>query len=639
MNHSMKDDLSHANQPTSGSTICTQGLLNLIDLLRRRVQEHREKTVYTYLKDGESQETRLTYGELERRALAIAAHLQSSLSPGARVLLLYPPGTEFPTAFFGCLCAGMVAVPTYPPHSNQFLANLGAIVSDAGPTVALTTASTLEEYRRQIDQTPALRALKWIPTDTIPDDLANAWQEPPIGADSLAVLQYTSGSTGSPKGVMVSHGNLLHNSSVIHAIFGNSPRIRGVIWLPPYHDMGLIGGIVGPVYAGGDTILISPVHFIQKPLRWLMAISRYKATTSGGPNFAYDLCVRKITSEQKSGLDLSSWEVAFNGAEPVRAETLHRFAAAFESCGFRQKAYLPCYGLAETTLIASGCNKSSEPTVLQADAQALKAGRLALAAEDGEHDFKLVANGGAPPDHEIVIVDPEKQTPCESDKIGEIWIAGPSVAQGYWNRPEDSEETFRARLADTGEGPFLRTGDLGFIHAGQLYVTGRLKDLIIIRGINHYPQDIERTVERSHEALRAGCGAAFAVEVGDEERLVVVQEIERRYIRKLDAEAVIGAIRQSVSREHGIQAYAVVLIKTSSLPKTTSGKVQRHLCREHFIQGSLKVVAECVGYSQEGEPEIPLQAWEACRPGHVRADASAASPSEGRHARSRRVGI
>ena len=244
MNNSMKDDLSHANQPTSGSTICTQGLPNLIHLLRRRVQEHREKTVYTYLKDGESQETRLTYGELERRALAIAAHLQSHLSPGERVLLLYPPGTEFPTAFFGCLCAGMVAVPTYPPHSNQFLASLGAIVSDAGPTVALTTASTLEEYRRQIDQTPALMALKWIPTDTIPDDLANAWQEPPIGADSLAVLQYTSGSTGSPKGVMVSHGNLLHNSSVIHAVFGNSPSSRGVIWLPPYHDMGLIGGII-----------------------------------------------------------------------------------------------------------------------------------------------------------------------------------------------------------------------------------------------------------------------------------------------------------------------------------------------------------------------------------------------------------
>ncbi|MBN2439601.1 MAG: aminotransferase class I/II-fold pyridoxal phosphate-dependent enzyme [Deltaproteobacteria bacterium] len=620
----MKDDLKHANQHCSSSTVCPQRLTNLIQLLRRRVQEHREKTVFTYLKDGESQETRLTYCELERRALAIAALLQSRFSPGERVLLIYPPGIEFPAAFFGCLCAGMIAVTAYPPQSNLFLATLEATVSDAEPAVALTTASILEEHRRQIDQTPGLMALQWIPTDTISDDMANAWQEPSLGADSIALLQYTSGSTGSPKGVMVSHGNLLHNSAVIHAVFGNSPSIRGVIWLPPYHDMGLIGGIIQPVYAGMDTILISPVHFIQKPLRWLMAISRYKATVSGGPNFAYDLCVRKITTEQKSGLDLSSWDIAFNGAEPVRRETLRRFAAAFESCGFRQKAYLPCYGLAETTLIASGSKKGSEPTFVQADAHALKVGRLSLAAGDREHDAKLVGNGGTPPDHTIVIVDPEEKTPCKSATIGEIWIAGPSVAKGYWNRPEDSEQTFRARLADTDEGPFLRTGDLGFFHAGQLFVAGRLKDLIIIRGLNHYPQDIERTVERSHEALRASGGAAFSVEVGDEERLVVVQEIERRFIKKIDAEAVISAIRQSVTREHGIQAYAVVLLKTSSLPKTTSGKVQRRLCREHFIQGRLKVVAECVGYSQEVESEIPLQARKACRPGHMRADGSAA---------------
>jgi 8-amino-7-oxononanoate synthase len=625
MNNGMKDDLIQGNECKAGSIICAQGLSNMIHLLRRRVQEHGEKMVYTYLKDGESQETKLTYSELEVRAHAIAARLQSCISPGERVLLLYPPGTEFPTAFFGCLCAGMIAVPTYPPHSNQFLTSLIATVSDAGPRVALTTASTLEEYRHLIDQTPGLTALNWICTDTIPDNLANAWQEPPIGAESLAVLQYTSGSTGSPKGVMVSHGNLLHNSSVICAVFGHSPSSRGIIWLPPYHDMGLIGGIIQPVYAGADAILISPVHLIQKPLRWLRAISHYKGTTSGGPNFAYDLCVRKITSEQKAGLDLSSWEVAFNGAEPVRGETLHRFAAAFESCGFRRKAYLPCYGLAEITLLASGYDKSSEPTLLQPDARALKAGRLALSAEGRERDFKLVGNGGAPPDHKIVIVDPEKQTPCKSNKVGEIWIAGPSVAQGYWNRPEDSEQTFRARLADNGAGPFLRTGDLGFIHDGQVFVTGRLKDLIIIRGLNHYPQDIERTVERSHEALHADSGAAFSVEVEDEERLVVVQEVERQYIRKLDAEAVIGAIRQSVAREHGILAYAIVLLKTYSLPKTSSGKVQRHLCRKHFIQGSLKVVAESVGFSREAEPEIPFQAWEQCRPGCMSADNSAGS--------------
>jgi acyl carrier protein len=322
-----------------------------------------------------------------------------------------------------------------------------------------------------------------------------------------------------------------------------------------------------------------------------MAISRYRATTSGGPNFAYDLCVRKVTEEQKAGLDLSSWDVAFNGAEPVKGETLQRFAAAFAACGLRQRAYLPCYGLAETTLIACGCSKGSEPTFFGADAQALKAGSLVPATEDRQGGNELVGNGEAPTDHDIVIVDPEKRTPCSSDEVGEIWIAGPSVAQGYWNRPEESARTFRARLADTGEGPFLRTGDLGFLHAGQLFVTGRLKDLIIIRGLNHYPQDIERTVERSHQSLRRDCGAAFAVEIEGEERLVVVQEIERRYIKKLDAEAVIGAIRQSVSREHGIRVYAVMLIKTSSLPKTTSGKVQRHLCREYFSRGGLNVVA------------------------------------------------
>ena len=620
----MKDDLDRADQPSSRSTICQPELLNMIRLLRRRAHAHREKTVYIYLKDGESQESRLTYGELERRALAIAAHLQAHFPSGGRVLLLYAMGTEFPTALFGCLCAGMVAVPTYPPHSNQFLANLQATVSDAKPAAALTTASSLEQFRRQIDQSPGLMALKWIPTDTIPDVLADSWQEPTIGCDSLAVLQYTSGSTGNPKGVMVSHGNLLHNSSAIHSIFGHSPSFRGVTWLPPYHDMGLIGGILQPVYAGAEAILMSPVHFIQKPLRWLEAISHYRATTSGGPNFAYDLCVRKITAQQKSELDLSSWDVAFNGAEPVRGETLQRFSAAFKSCGFRQTAYLPCYGLAETTLIASGCSKQSGPTFLPVDAHALKAGRLDLAVQEKAPILNLVGNGEAPPGHAIVIADPEKQTPCKSDTLGEIWIAGPSVAQGYWNRPEESEQTFRARLADRSAGPFLRTGDLGFIHAGQLFVTGRIKDLIIIRGLNHYPQDIERTVERSHEALRTGGGAAFSVDVDGEERLVVVQEVERRYIKKLEAEEVIGAVRQRVSQEHGLQAYAVELIKTSSLPKTTSGKIQRRLCRDHFIQGSLKVVARCVGHSQAVAPETSIQEPKACPPCNSWGEASAA---------------
>ncbi len=631
MYNSLEDDSSHTAHFSPVPRSCTPGVTNLIHLLRRRAQVHGEKTIYTYLNDGESQETGLTYCELEQRALAIAAHLQSRFSPGERVLLLYPTGIEFPAAFFGCLCAGMVAVPVNLPYSNRFLASLAATAADAEPAAALSTASTLEKYGHQIGQTPGLATLNWIATDTIADDLADGWQEPPLGADSSAVFQYTSGSTGNPKGIMVSHGNILHNSAAIQTVFGHSSSMRGIIWLPPYHDMGLVGGIIQPLYAGGDAILISPVHFIQKPLRWLMAISRYKGTSSGGPNFAYDLCVQKITPEQKSELDLSSWDVAFNGAEPVRWETLQRFTAAFEPCGFRQKAFLPCYGLSEMTLIATGCDKSAKPTFLQVDAQALIAGRFSLAAEDSEHDFELVGTGEVLPGHEIVIVDPETQTLCERDKIGEIWISGPSVAQGYWNRPEDSEQTFRARLADTGEGPFLRTGDLGFIHAGQLIVTGRLKDLIIIRGLNYYPQDIEGTVERSHEALRPGCGVAFAVEVGGDERLVVVQEIERLHLRKLDAVAVVKSICQSVSREHGIGVYAVALIKTASLPKTTSGKVQRRLCREHFIQGNLQVVAKCPVPSWEVEPRIPRdEAWDEWKPGHMRTDTSAASLPDGR---------
>ena len=633
------NDLNHGNQSSSSSTALSIEPSNMIHLLRRRVQEHGEKTVYTYLQDGESQECRLTYCELERRALAIAAELQSYFSSGERVLLIFPPGTEFPTAFYGCLCAGMIAVPTYPPYSNQFLANLKAIVSDAGPTVALTTTFIMEKYKRQIDQTPGLKTLTWIPIDTIADDRADVWQEPPIGADSLAVLQYTSGSTGSPKGVMVSHGNLLHNSSVIQTVFEHSPNNRGVIWLPPHHDMGLVGGILGTVYAGMDTILMSPVHFIQKPIRWLAAISHHKATTSGGPNFAYDLCVRKITSDQKAELDLSSWEVAFNGAEPVRAETLQRFTVAFESCGFHRKAFLPCYGLSEATLMAAGHKKNAKPTFLQADAHALKTGGVVLPATGGKHEFNLVGNGETPQDHEIVIADPENKTLCKSGTVGEIWMAGPSVAQGYWNQPAESERSFRARLGDRNEGAFMRTGDLGFIHAGQLFVTGRLKDLIIIRGLNYYPQDIERTVERSHEALRPNGGAAFAVEVGDQERLVVAHEIERPYIKNLDAETVIGAIRQNVSREHGVQAYAVVLLKTSSLPQNDQRKSQAPPLPGTVYPGQLEsryrvrwvFPGRCVGGSPPGTGSIGTGRHEG---GHL-----GRKPLEGRRAQNRRIGL
>ncbi len=561
----------------------------LNDLLRWRAHYQSNQQGYTFLVDGETQEQHLTYGELDAQARAIGALLQSMDATGERVLLLYPPGLEYVAAFFGCLYAGAVAVPSYPPRLNRPDPRLQAIVADSQAALALATSSILSSLERRFDHTPELAALKWSATDELAGDLAAAWQEPEVNGDSLAFLQYTSGSTAAPKGVALTHGNLLHNSALIHGCFGHTPASRGVIWLPPYHDMGLIGGIIQPLYGSLYVVLMSPLAFLQQPLRWLRAITRYRATTSGGPNFAYDLCVIKIAPEQRAELDLSSWDLAFNGAEPVRTETMERFAAFFAPCGFRREAFYPCYGLAEATLIASGGQKAARPIVREFQATALEQKRVVRAAPEEKNSRTLVGCGQSLPDQQIVIADPESLIHCSPDQVGEIWVSGPSIAQGYWNRPQETAHTFGACLADSGQGPFLRTGDLGFLQDGELFIAGRIKDLIIIRGRNHYPQDIELTVERSHPALQPGSGAAFSVDVADEERLVVVQEVRRTH-RKADVDEVARAIRQAVFQEHELQVYGVVLIKPVSLPKTSSGKVQRHLCRAQFLEGSLRVI-------------------------------------------------
>jgi acyl-CoA synthetase (AMP-forming)/AMP-acid ligase II len=564
----------------------------LVDLLRYRALHQPCKIAFTFLQDGETEASSLTYQELDRQARAIAAQMQSLGGRGERALLLYPPGLEFIEAFFGCLYAGVVAVPAYPPRPNQCLSRLQAIVADAQATIALTTTTVLSNVERQFAQSGNLQDLRWLATDNIASALASDWQEPTVSSDNLAFLQYTSGSTGTPKGVMVSHGNLLHNSALIHKCFEHTPNSRGVIWLPPYHDMGLIGGVLQPLYGGFAVTLMSPTAFLQKPLRWLQAISRYKATTSGGPNFAYDLCVRKIKPEHLASLDLSSWEVAFNGAEPIRAETLERFAAAFEPCGFRASAFYPCYGMAETTLIVSGGLKTAPPVLKTVQGDALEQNRVVPAFRNTDGARTLVGCGQTWLGQQIVIADPETLTRCGGNEVGEIWVCGKSVAQGYWRKPEETEKTFNAYLADTDEGPFFRTGDLGFLQDGDLFITGRLKDVVIIRGRNHYPQDIELTVEKSHPALRSACGAAFAVEVKGQERLVVVQEVERSYLRKLDVNEVVGNIREMVAQEHDLQVYTVLLLKTGSIPKTSSGKIQRHACQNRFLTGSLDVVED-----------------------------------------------
>ena len=564
----------------------------LIDLLRYRAVQQPNRTAFIFLQNGETESGRLTYQELDTKARKIAYQIRFKASAGERVLLLYPSGLDFITAFFGCLYAGVIAVPAYPPRVNQNLFRLQALVIDAQAKVALTTTPLLANLEPKWVESLEMPTVHWLATDNIDSNQGIEWQYPEEDNDALAFLQYTSGSTGKPKGVMVSHGNILHNLALIQKYFEHTPNSQGVIWLPPYHDMGLIGGVLQPIYSGFPVILMSPIDFLQKPVRWLMAISRYKATTSGGPNFAYDLCINKITPEQRASLDLSSWDVAFNGAEPIRRETLTEFTTTFYPCGFREEAFYPCYGMAETTLLVSGGLKAASPVIYSVDSVALTQNRVVKATDNSSNVRAIVSCGHTLLEQKVRIVDYETSCQCPPDRVGEIWVSSASVAQGYWNQPEQTKKTFQAVLADTGEGPFLRTGDLGFLHRGELFITGRLKDVIIIRGRNHYPQDIEQTVEQSHPSLRLGCGAAFAVQVDGEEKLVVVQEIERTALRQLDSEMVIGEIRRAIAKEHDLQVYGVQLLKPGSIPKTSSGKIQRGVCRSGFLDKSLTVVGE-----------------------------------------------
>lgn len=565
------------------------GPSTLVELLRHRARHQPNDTAFVFLVDGEREEASLTYAELDRRARALAAWLGERDLQAHRALLLYPPGLEFIVGFFGCLYAGVVAVPAYPPRMNRSLDRIQAIAADAEAAVALTTQAVLDRVTPLLEHAADLKNLTWLATDGVPADYERHWREPAIGGETLAFLQYTSGSTGTPKGVMLSHSNLLHNCALIAYAFEHTRSGIGVFWLPSYHDMGLVGGVLQPLWVGRPNVLMSPMAFLQRPVRWLQAITKYRGTTSGGPNFAYDLCVRKITAEQRARLDLSSWQVAFNGAEPVRSETLDRFVEVFGPCGFRREAFYPCYGLAEATLIVSGGYKAAPPVVRAFDTRALENGLVLPVAEHQRGGRRLVGNGQCLPDQKIVIVDPETHTRCPDGEIGEVWVSGPSVALGYWKRREETEHTFRATLRDTGTGPFLRTGDLGFFYEDELFIAGRIKDLIIIRGLNHYPQDIELTVEKSHPALRPGCGAAFTVENEQgETRLVIVYEVERQQTGNLPP--VFEAIHKAVARHHELLVDEIVLVKMNTVPKTSSGKIQRHACRNAYLDGSLDVI-------------------------------------------------
>ena len=575
------------------------------EILQRRASHESARTAYVYLGDGEREEARVDYAELDLRARAVGASLQELHARGERALLLYPPGLDFVAAFFGCLYSGVVAVPAYPPHPARpevTLPKLQAILADSQARFVLTTPAILAKVAPLFSRGEQLH---WLATGEIDRARADDWKETRVASDDLAFLQYTSGSTSAPKGVMVSHRNLLQNSAYIHHGFEHTPESVSVTWLPAYHDMGLIDGIVQPVYGGFTGYVMPQTSFLQRPLRWLQAISRYRATHSGGPNFAYEHCVNKIRPEQRSGLDLSCWRVAYNGAEPVRDETLRRFAASFEECGFRSSAFYPAYGLAEATLkVAGGRN----PLVCKLESAPLEENLLveASATSDPRNVRTLVSSGRLDLGTRVVIVEPASLTECAQGRVGEVWVSGAGVAQGYWNRPELSEQTFRAHLSDTGDGPFLRTGDLGFIKDGELFITGRLKDLIIIGGRNHYPQDIELTAEQCHPALRSGCTAAFSVDVEAEERLVIAAEFDPRSMRFVAESEMSGAatrrvpeedwkfvktaVLRAVSDNFGLHVHELVLLKVGGVPKTSSGKIKRQECRKAYLTGALERV-------------------------------------------------
>ena len=574
---------------------------SLVDCVQTRGQMHPDRTSFIYLRDGEVEAGRLTFGALDARARAAGAALRARGCEGGRVLLAYPQGLDFIVAFMAVLYAGGTAVPAPAANAGRVAkARIQSIIADADLAAILTTPD-LRPFAQEIVTDGSDGSGPMVPVATLPDLEAEGQGAPapgPMDPDAVALIQYTSGSTGTPKGVMVTHRNIMANQWLITDRFEHGPETVTIGWLPMFHDMGLIGNTLNPIFTGGHCVLMSPGAFLQDPIRWLRAVDTYRGTTAGAPNFAFDLCVDRTRPEDRAALDLSSWSIAYNGSEPVRAATAERFVATFAAQGFRAEACYPCYGMAEATLLIAGCDKAALPTTRQ--------------VQDGDdpEPRTLVACGVTSTDHALAIVDPDTFEERPDGDVGEIWFSGGSVAVGYWNQPELSARDFGQSIAGQTDGrAWMRTGDLGFKADGQIYITGRIKDVIIVRGRNHYPQDIEATVQACHRGLKPHGGAAFVVdEEGGRQRLVVVHEVVFSALRNPPVAEMAAAIRKAVTRAHGLHVAGVVLIKTAAIPKTSSGKIQRRRCRQLYLDGTLRVIGEDIHGPPLRSPSVDMAA-------------------------------
>ncbi|MEQ1674684.1 MAG: fatty acyl-AMP ligase [Candidatus Nitrotoga sp.] len=566
-------------------------LPTFVDVLSKHAAEIPNDTALVFLTNGEKAQPSMTFSELHELSMKFAAGIREHADRGNRVLLLFQSSYEFAVAFFGCLYAGVISIPLpIPSRRIGDWTRMEKIIHDTDAKLVVTYEKARERLMQNAQDN--MRTTEFnlhLYEDMIK---AKAMRPEKIKGSDAVFLQYTSGSTGAPKGVILSHDNLIENQIILKKGFRNHSESVYLSWLPLFHDMGLIGNFMQAIYIGQPFIFMAPNAFLQKPIRWLRAVSEYNVRVSGAPNFAYDLCVERIKEEDKEELDLSSWEVAFNGAEPVRADTLKKFSQAFKNCSFNEKAFYPCYGTAESTLIISGAVEYGMPVYLDVERKSYEQNKIIVSNNEGSEDsITLVSSGKPLIENSVVIVSPINKRQLPNLAVGEIWLNSPCNASGYWNNLEASEKTFRNKIeGDDSLKDYLNTGDLGFLDGENIYITGRTKDLLIFNGRNIYPQDIESCSSGSDVALKTGRCAATSLYIDGKERLVLIHELERLHVNKSNYDEVIENIRIAVYKEFSVPVFGVALVSPLTIPMTSSGKIRRQLCREQYKNNELNVV-------------------------------------------------